>query len=107
LLITPSAFEPDGIDVDWEYPGKSGASRNRVGSYDAANVLSKFYALSFLLLGVSMQWVVMANRARFGRILKGVLLDWILWVTTFRGHYQGLAQTLSTAHTGPPPSSQS
>lgn len=39
ILATYLAFELDGIDIDWEYPGKGGGSGNHVSSDDASNFL--------------------------------------------------------------------
>ncbi len=39
ILATYNAFNLDGIDIDWEYPGTQGAGNNMVSSDDSANFL--------------------------------------------------------------------
>lgn len=40
IVDTYDTFSLDGIDIDWEYPGKQGAGKNQVSESDSANFLS-------------------------------------------------------------------
>jgi chitinase len=42
ILRAYNAYNLDGIDIDWEYPGTSGAAGNAVSSADSANYLLLF-----------------------------------------------------------------
>lgn len=40
ILATYNSFGLDGIDIDWEYPGRKGASKNRFDPSDLSNFLA-------------------------------------------------------------------
>jgi chitinase len=49
ILAAYTAFKLDGIDLDWEYPGRQGAEGNNVDSKDTPNFLSFLTILRAIL----------------------------------------------------------
>lgn len=49
ILTVYKAFNLDGIDIDWEYPGRQGEGDNEVNSNDSANFLSFLQLLRYTL----------------------------------------------------------
>ncbi|CAD6567240.1 MAG: hypothetical protein TREMPRED_003427 [Tremellales sp. Tagirdzhanova-0007] len=39
IMVAVNAYNLDGIDIDWEYPGTTGADGNAVSTHDSANFL--------------------------------------------------------------------
>ncbi|KAF8165233.1 glycoside hydrolase [Crassisporium funariophilum] len=80
-------YDLDGIDIDWEYPGREGAGGNRVDSNDTANLLLFLQTLRAILPStarisaaaqtttfVDSQGQPMADVSEFAKVLDWVLL---------------------------------
>lgn len=76
----------DGIDIDWEYPGRQGAAGNEMDSNDSRNLLAFFQLLREKLpvgakISAAVQTVPFVDA--MGRPLSNVsdfadVLDWVL-----------------------------
>jgi hypothetical protein len=122
ILAKYRAFDLDGIDIDWEYPGKDGGSGNHVSSDDAANFLLFLKLLRAMLPStarisaavetttfVGNEGEPMQDMREFASVLDWILLmDYDVWgcklsiLSILAGalgdnllkHPRGLAQTL-------------
>lgn len=122
ILATYLAFELDGIDIDWEYPGKDGGSGNLVSSDDASNFLLFLKHLRTILPStarisaavetttfVDSEGEHMQDLTEFASVLDWILLmDYDVWgcklsilyisidtlTDNLLKHLQGLVQTL-------------
>lgn len=122
ILARYLAFELDGVDIDWEYPGKDGGSGNHVSSEDATNFLLFLKHLRTILpptarisaavettTFVDSEGEPMQDLKEFANVLDWILLmDYDVWgcklsilsistdalTVNLMKHLQDLAQTL-------------
>lgn len=87
ILAAYIDFDLDGVDIDWEYPGRSGATRNNWNPNDTDNLFlflqllrsalppsARISAAAETTVFTSESGTPMTNASRFATVLDWVLL---------------------------------